>query len=763
MKPSEPVSTLAEPAAELDVVLSHLDRLPTLPAVAVRLLEVTADSAATTREVAELLRADQSLTAKLLSLANAAAQGARAPITDLNRAIVQLGFQTVRNLVFSVKVFETFGGRDEADGERRFDRAQFWKHALAVACAAQGLAAVRRDLGIAPGDAFVAGLLHDLGKVALDAVFPKAYDRIAAHAEQTRGDIADSERAILGVDHTVAGRRLAEHWRLPRALREVIWLHHLSIDSLPSSVSAPKLVGLVQAADALARERRIGYSGNHVAYERAADVALRLGLSEVQVGSVAERLVDDVAQQANLLELDRETPRSIYLEALTRANAELSRLNDDLTSSNRRLAAAARYFHALRTLDEQLDASSGVSDLVSAIADAAIVATQKPRLAVFAWRDDAGAVDLAWRADDPAARGCETALLRAEFESIGEQCDALLDAVVARAPRAVRTIASPALAQLGEGDAWLLPIVHDGRLAGGILYLADQDEHARLACEAAELRSFLASLGLALGRARAQAAARRLSDDLADMNRRLQQAQLELLRSRTLSMIAEMAAGAGHELNSPLAVISGRAQLLRERVADPEVQRALDIIRDKAHECSQIVTELMDFARPRTPRSAPVDLRGLLSALRTEFAESAQLPSSRLVLEMPAPLPPVRGDEAQLRIVFQELLKNAIAAIQNTPGAVTIRTRLTPTGDALEVVVRDRGCGMTPSVLQRAFDPFFSHRAAGRSRGLGLPRAHRIVEAHSGRVWLESAVDEGTVAHVVLPIGSGASAPPPPG
>lgn len=66
---------------------------------------------------------------------------------------------------------------------------------------------------------------------------------------------------------------------------------------------------------------------------------------------------------------------------------------------------------------------------------------------------------------------------------------------------------------------------------------------------------------------------------------------------------------------------------------------------------------------------------------------------------------------------------------------------------------------MTPAVLQRAFDPFFSHRNAGRARGLGLPRAYRIVEAHGGRIWLESRPDEGTTAHVLLPRTTGESSP----
>lgn len=117
----------------------------------------------------------------------------------------------------------------------------------------------------------------------------------------------------------------------------------------------------------------------------------------------------------------------------------------------------------------------------------------------------------------------------------------------------------------------------------------------------------------------------------------------------------------------------------------------------------------------------------------------------------PAGAPIVLGDREQLKTVFRELLSNATDALAEDGGNIVLRCRPAARPDALEVTVEDNGCGMSAAVLQRAFDPFFSHRRAGRGRGLGLPRAHRIIEAHAGHIWLESRVDEGTTAHVVLP------------
>jgi putative nucleotidyltransferase with HDIG domain len=760
-EPREP-SLGAEPAKrpDPDLALTHLDRLPTLSSVAIRLLAVTADPRSSVADAVEILQADQSLTAKVLSVASSAWAGVRGPVHTLEKAVPLLGFATLRSVVLAVSVFEclpTQRGRED----RAFDPREFWKHSLAVACAARGLAAARRALGVDPQEAFVAGLLHDLGKVALSAIFPKAYERIAAEANQARGDIADFERDLLGTDHTVAGRRVAERWRLPRLLREAIWLHHLALDALPASIANQQALGLVLLADTLAREQRIGYSGNHVFYEHSARLAQRLGLTDTQLADVIARLVNEVVELTNVLGLEHETADAVYSQAMSRANAELGRLNTELTLAGNRLAAGARYFRALSQFDRVLGAWSDLPNVVAAIAEAAGIALQRPAVAAFGLREQLAGADVCWIGGGQDAAAAVSVELPAEVQDWLASPDDVLDCLVTRAPPAIRPLLAPALQAISGATAWLIPILHQGRLAGGIVYASETDERQRLAGEADELRSFTACLGLALGRANAQAAARRLADDLAETNRNLQQAQAELLRSRTLSMIAEMAAGAGHELNSPLTVISGRAQMLAKQFDDPDARRSLETISHKAHECSRLVSELMDFARPRPPKLAVVNVPELLAELRAAWLARWKLPDERLVLEVHregpgVPASPssgleIRADHEQLRTVLDELVTNAQDAGCDSEGAIQVICRPAATGCGVEVIVRDNGSGMTPQVLQRAFDPFFSQRKTGRGRGLGLPRAFRIVEGHRGRIWLESRPGEGTNAHVVLP------------
>jgi len=131
----------------------------------------------------------------------------------------------------------------------------------------------------------------------------------------------------------------------------------------------------------------------------------------------------------------------------------------------------------------------------------------------------------------------------------------------------------------------------------------------------------------------------------------------------------------------------------------------------------------------------------------------------------------VLADAEQVRIVLDEVLENAVEAVAANQGNISIQwqagimnpasaARAPVPGEAtlghtspswIDITVHDTGCGMTPEVAQRVFDPFFSYRAAGRGRGLGLARAHRIVEAHGGRIWAASQPGEGTVFHILLP------------
>jgi len=193
---------------------------------------------------------DQSLAATLLKLVNSAYYGHYRQIDSIPAAIVLLGFHEVRNLTLATTVFRSFP-RGHAD----FDRDQLWRHSLATAMAADRLA---RRISLRNDACFVCGLLHDIGKVALDALYPGMF-RNAAHKAHEQGRfIRETETEIFGMDHGEVGGLLAERWELPPSVVEAIRHHHAP----ESSREHAPLAELVAVADFVTYASSLGEISN---------------------------------------------------------------------------------------------------------------------------------------------------------------------------------------------------------------------------------------------------------------------------------------------------------------------------------------------------------------------------------------------------------------------------------------------------------------------------------------------------------------------
>ncbi len=220
---------------------------------------------------------------------------------SLEEAIECAGAETVRNLFLAVWVFQAFQAGQAERGP--FSRMEFWKHSIAVACAAELLAEQMvgtwgNDCDLKPSEAFLCGLVHDLGKLALDVTLPKSFARVVEAADLLRGNIADVERAVIGIDHLVVGKRLAEQWEVSSTLRDCIWLHGQLPQALPATVRRPRMVNLITLADLIAREQHLGYSGNYLFNQTRQALADVIGLTSEQVAEASARLVERIEPRA---------------------------------------------------------------------------------------------------------------------------------------------------------------------------------------------------------------------------------------------------------------------------------------------------------------------------------------------------------------------------------------------------------------------------------------------------------------------------------
>jgi putative nucleotidyltransferase with HDIG domain len=599
-------------ARTTELVLRELEQLPTLPSVATRLLQLGSSEDIDIREIARVVQADPGLTLKLLSLCKRAATRTRVPVTTVDTAIVMLGLDAFRALVLSVEIFEwtsrlrrgdeTIGGTARGSGSVRpggkkpgdqpsvqpitldatrldvmpFSRTGFWQHSIAVACAADLITREHPHLEFRAEEAFVCGLVHDIGKLALEWVLPKAYARVIDLAAQHQADISDFERAVVGLDHASAGARLAERWGLPNFITTAIALHHRASATLVNisdagerrAHSAAQVVGV---ADALCRKLGLGWSGNHVLSIDDQQHCIRAGLLPERVEAASLRLHELTAARCKDMGLGEEPSQQLLIDSVLRANARLGRLSRDLAAANAEL-----------------------SDVTGKLAEA-----------------------------------------------------------------------------------------------------------------------------------------------------------------RSLTRLGQMTAGAAHEMNTPLAVISGRAQWLVPRQRDDKDKQAAQAILDATTRLSHLITRLNRIAVPGVPEPDAIDIGAMLSDAigRARARNSARMESEGIAgpmvpikLSVEEHLPLSRFDRAMITDAMFEILVNALEAYPKQ--AVRVSAASDETDGSLVIRIDDDGVGMSETSLAHAVDPFYSSKPAGRQTGLGLALADRLIRLHDGVITLSSIEGKGTQVEI---------------
>jgi signal transduction histidine kinase len=241
---------------------------------------------------------------------------------------------------------------------------------------------------------------------------------------------------------------------------------------------------------------------------------------------------------------------------------------------------------------------------------------------------------------------------------------------------------------------------------------------------------------------------------LADFNARLEHEKLEAMK--------ELAYGASHEINNPLANIAVRAQTLLQDEADPERARKLVAIHRQAMRAHEMIADLMLFARPPKLNLEACDVRQVARQVVDELAEIAAEQDTELSVELTPRPTEVQVDATQLAVAIRALVTNALEAT-GEGGHVRVSVRQTEIGDEslAEINVRDDGPGISTKVRERMFDPFFSGREAGRGLGFGLSKCWRIVTDYGGRIVVEQPAGGGAEFTILLTLEAAMRSPEP--
>jgi CheY-like chemotaxis protein/two-component sensor histidine kinase len=240
-----------------------------------------------------------------------------------------------------------------------------------------------------------------------------------------------------------------------------------------------------------------------------------------------------------------------------------------------------------------------------------------------------------------------------------------------------------------------------------------------------------------------------------------EKAQEQLRQAQKMETIGQLTGGVAHDFNNLLMAVMGNLDLLRKRIPDdPRLHRLIDGALQGAERGASLTQRLLAFARQQDLRAVPVDLRSLIQGM-IDLLERSLGPRVGLRLDLPEALPPARVDANQLELAILNLAINARDAMPDG-GAIDIRVcecqassdpALKP-GRYLKLSVVDTGKGMTPEILKRAVEPFFSSKPLGKGTGLGLSMVHGLAVQLGGALQLSSTVAQGTTATLILPVAT---------
>lgn len=258
-----------------------------------------------------------------------------------------------------------------------------------------------------------------------------------------------------------------------------------------------------------------------------------------------------------------------------------------------------------------------------------------------------------------------------------------------------------------------------------------------------------------------------LESKVDERTQQLQAAQRKLVQSDRLATLGQLAASVAHEINNPVSGVLNLSMLLERLMAsgsyppgrEAEFRKYLSLISTETARVGRIVSDLLAFSRRSKPQRAPADLNRLVRTTLGLADHKLKLISAEVVLELQENLPAVECDSSQIQQVILNLVLNGAQAMQACGGGkLTIRSRLIPHEESVELCVEDTGEGIAPENLSKIFDPFFTTKAEGKGVGLGLAVLYGIVKAHEGEVEVVSRRSQGTTFTVTLPLKSRAPA-----
>lgn len=729
-------------ARQLEHTLYQLDSLSVLPAAATKLLRGLFEMSLSPDELNNIAESDPAVAVTLFSLLHRRGIRPKQGRISIRTAIQQLSLRQIRDSLFSEKIYLP-AGNDPARLELRKNLVAF-AAAVGYCCreiTEQGSADIEPEL------AFAAGLLHNIGNLALDEAMPRSFQRLIYQAKTRQLSITAVQQQNLGLDYTILGKRLAQRWHLPEPVLMAIWLHQSDTETITKTIPQAKIAQVVRLGYLISRRAEIGTSASFDRVELPDELLKSLAITAAKAEQIGDRVVQVINQKSQYFGTDINTDVTQYCDALQFAAGKLASEGSKLSQQIEQSHTKSSHFDFTSELLTTFEPAVEPMEIAQRFACHFRKFYQTGKVCLYLLDpQEAGIAEAVITEDNNNIR---TARL-----SIPAEASAVPDSIannfaVVDAEQNCNWIFEKLNVDFDTARTKVAPLIAEGSALGAILFEFSYPVQTTRLKEMFEATFFFAAvlLDMAMYRQKqqqlAEALARLVSKPAGP------QSPAQDTRQLVLSALAEMAAGAAHELNNPLAVVSGRSQLLSESETDSAKKQTLQQIKTNCRELADIVNDLMSYAEPAPPRKTHVRLDQLLEEATQLTSLKTGLDNIDARTDFPDGGTDIFVDSGQIAPVLANILCNALQSYQEQSGPIEITAE--SEDNSVKLCISDRGCGMDAQTLEKATYPFFSSKPAGRKRGMGLAHAARLIKLNGGDLKIQSKPGEGTTVTVTLP------------
>lgn len=693
--------------------------LPSLPHILLRVLDMCNRDETSLRTIADIIGKDSALSSKVIGASNTARFGRKNNFTSLEHKLALIGLDMVQTIAISSSVYQVFNNLNSSP---EFDLKVFWGHSLTSAFLAKQIA---QEMSYPhPEEAYLTGLLLDIGQLVLWSNYPKQYAALLTDKVDDLQLMA-RERAELGNNHCEVGAWLVSSWNLNSFMADAVLYHHMPQDKI---ADAHRLIQIAHVAGSLSM------SGPEME-ERFEAGAQLLGMTPAVFQTIVDntrKLVSEVAQSLDI-EIDMDSPAPADGSPPEKAE------RDNMRQKKMQLAMEVR---DIALVDRNPRGAVSASSL-----DSVLASIQSSFQILFGFQD------LVFFLPDQQGRMLKGKCLSEQFEMANEMAiplregnsiitDAFLNATPSSSFDAEDGNTPSLLDEqiirlmLAEGF-YCQPMIARKSVAGVMIF----------ALSRAQMTQFGIQHKLVTMFAQQSAQAITAFNALAEQETRIKYEVMASTRTRARQIV--------HEANNPLGIIRNYIKLLGVRLPkeDP-AQEDLKIIKEEIDRVTRIFRIISVAAETETNPQEELNVNDVIQNLCKIFFDAlfAQHQVSVQSQFDPA-LPNIVSDRDKLIQIMINLMKNAAEAMHKG-GTLLISTHgniMRNGREYIEITIKDDGPGIPPEIMESLFKPVATSKGAGHA-GLGLSIVKSLVDELDGRVFCQSNEISGTVFQILLPL-----------